>query len=51
MEAHLEENVELVREESGPRHHVHHPCSAFRAPATLYYMNRMDLFYKKYFEM
>ena len=35
MEAHLEENVKLVREESGPRHHAHHPCSAFRAPATL----------------
>ena len=35
MEAHLEQNVELVREESGPRHHAHHPCSAFRAPATL----------------
>ena len=35
MEAHLEQNVELVREERGPRHHAHHPCSAFRAPATL----------------
>jgi hypothetical protein len=35
MEAHLEENVKLVREERGPRHHAHHPCSAFRAPATL----------------